>query len=126
MDRAGTRVAAGRGSAYDLYLTRELKAATLVRAPTSQAVTDLFLAQDLDVATGVKQQMEADAKRVGSVRLLPGRFMVIEQAMGLPATRGEPARLALARFVEWAKSGGLVARSLDKHCIVGALVAPAA
>src|SRR6478752_6647003 len=32
VDRAGTRVAVGRGSAYDLYLTREIKAATLVRA----------------------------------------------------------------------------------------------
>src|SRR5687768_14167074 len=87
VDRAGTRVAVGRGSAYDLYLTRELKAATLVRAPTSPAVTDLFVAQNLEVAAGVKQQLEADAKRVGGMRLLPGRFMVIEQAMGVPKGR---------------------------------------
>ena len=78
VDRPGTRVAVGRGSAYDLFLTRALKAATLVRPPTSPAVTDLFLAQGLEVAAGVKQQLEADARRVGGVRLLPGRFMVIE------------------------------------------------
>jgi polar amino acid transport system substrate-binding protein len=65
VDRAGTRVVVGRGSAYDLFLTRELKSASLVRAPTSPAVTDLFLEQKLEVAAGVKQQLEADAKRVG-------------------------------------------------------------
>ena len=84
VDRAGTRVVVGRGSAYDLFLTRELKAATLVRAPTSPAVTDLFLEQKLEVAAGVKQQLEADARRVGGVRLLPGRFMAIEQAWACP------------------------------------------
>jgi hypothetical protein len=44
VDRAGTRVVVGGGSAYDLFLTRELKAATLVRAPTSPEVTNVFLA----------------------------------------------------------------------------------
>jgi polar amino acid transport system substrate-binding protein len=87
VDRPGSRVAVGRGSAYDLFLTRELKSATLVRAPTSPEVTDLFLAQNLEVAAGVRQQLEADAKRVGGVRLLPGRFMVIEQAMAVPKGR---------------------------------------
>ena len=50
-------------------------------------MVDAFLPQKLDVAAGVKQQLEADAKRVGGVRLLPGRFMVIEQAMGVPKGR---------------------------------------
>ena len=99
IDRPGTCVADGRGSAYDLFLTRELKAATLVRAPTSPAVTDLFLAQNLDVAAGVKQQLEADARRAGSVRLLPGHFMVIEQAMGVPKGRGA-AQAWLSGFIE--------------------------
>ena len=123
VDRPGTRVAVGRGSAYDLFLTRELKAATLVRAPTSPAVTDLFLAQRLDVAAGVRQQLEADAARVGGVRLLPGRFMVIEQAMAVPA--GNLAAQAwLAGFVEEMKASGFVAASLRRHGIVGAQVAP--
>ncbi len=123
VDRPGTRVAVGRGSAYDLFLTRELKAATLVRAPTSPAVTDLFLAQHLEVAAGVRQQLEADAARVGGVRLLPGRFMVIEQAMAVPA--GNLAAQAwLAGFVEEMKASGFVAASLQRHGIVGAQVAP--
>jgi len=125
VDRPGTRVAVGRGSAYDLFLTRELKAATLVRAPTSPAVTDLFLAQQLEVAAGVKQQLEADAKRVGGVRLLPGRFMVIEQAMGVPKGRTAAQRW-LSGFIEEMKASGFVADALRRHGIEGAAVAPPA
>jgi len=123
VDRAGTRVAVGRGSAYDLFLTRELKSATLVRAPTSPAVTDLFLAQNLEVAAGVKQQLQADAKRVGSVRLLPGRFMVIEQAMGVPKGR-LAAQAWLSGFIEEMKASGFVSSALQRHGIEGAAVAP--
>jgi polar amino acid transport system substrate-binding protein len=123
VDRPGTRVAVGRGSAYDLFLTRELKSATLVRAPTSPEVTDLFLAQNLEVAAGVKQQLEADARRVGGVRLLPGRFMVIEQAMGVPKGR-TAAQSWLSAFIEELKASGFVAASLERHGIKGAAVAP--
>ncbi|MCK9686646.1 ABC transporter substrate-binding protein [Scleromatobacter humisilvae] len=123
VDRPGTRVAVGRGSAYDLFLARELKAATLVRAPTSPAVTDLFLAQHLDVAAGVRQQLEADARRVGGVRLLPGRFMAIEQAMGVPKGRTR-AQAWLSGFVAEMKASGFVADALKRHHIDGALVAP--
>ena len=123
VDRSGTRVAVGRGSAYDLFLTRELKQATLVRAPTSPAVADLFLAQNLEVAAGVKQQLEADAKRVGGVRLLPGRFMVIEQAMGVPKGR-IAAQTWLVGFIEEMKASGFVADALQRHGVQGAAVAP--
>jgi len=126
VDRADTRIMVGKGSAYDLYLTRELKAAQLVRTPTSPAVVDEFLKQRADVAAGVKQQLQADAARVGGVRLLPGRFMVIEQAMGLPAARGDAAARALSAFVEQAKASGFVAAALQRHAIQGALVAPPA
>jgi len=126
VDRPGTRIVVGRGSAYDLFLTRALKSAELVRAPTSPVVVDEFLAQNADVAAGVKQQLEADAARVGGVRLLPGRFMVIEQAMGLPASRGDAGLAALAQFVEQKKASGFVAAALARHRIEGALVAPAA
>lgn len=124
VDRAGTRVVVGRGSAYDLFLTREIKAATLVRAPTSPAVTDMFLAEKLDVAAGVKQQLEMDAQRVGGVRLLPGRFMVIEQAMGVPKGR-TAAQAWLSGYIEEMKASGFVAAALKRHNIQGAAVAPA-
>jgi polar amino acid transport system substrate-binding protein len=125
VDRAGHRVVVGRGSAYDLFLTRQIKQATLVRAPTSPAVTDQFLAENLEVAAGVKQQLEADAKRVGGVRLLPGRFMVIEQAMGVPKGR-TAAQAWLSNFIEELKTGGAIATRLQHHRIEGAAVAPPA
>lgn len=123
VDRAGHRVAAAKGSAYDLYLSRELKNAKIVHAPTSQAVTDTFLAQNLEVAAGVKQQLQMDAARVPGVRLLPGRFMVINQAMGTPISRAAAGEY-LKAFIEEMKASGFVAASLERHGIKGAAVAP--
>jgi polar amino acid transport system substrate-binding protein len=123
VDRPGNRVVVGAGSAYDLFLSRELKKATIVRAATSQAVTDLFVAQRLDVAAGVKQQLAADSKRVPGLRLLDGRFMVINQAMGTPRGRVVGAEY-LFGFVEEMKSSGFVAEALARHRIEGASIAP--
>ena len=125
VDRAGNRIAVGNGSAYDLYLTREVKAATLLRAPTSPTVVDFFVAQGLEVAAGVKQQLQMDAKRLPGLRLLDGRFMVIQQAMGLPKGREAGAKY-LSAFVEEMKASGFVAAALARHGIEGAAVAPAA
>jgi len=123
VDRASTTVVVGNGSAYDLYLTREIKAATLVRAPTSPLVVDTFIQTGSDVAAGVKQQLEADAMRLPGLRLLPGRFMMIQQAMGLPKTRGLPAAELLRGFVEESKRSGFIAAALTRHGIKGASLA---
>jgi len=125
VDRAGTRVVVGRGSAYDLFLSREIRNAQLVPAPSSPAVVQHFLDSGAEVAAGVKQQLQQDAKRLGGLRLLPGRFMVIRQAMGCPKSRGEAAASALAAFVEEMKASGFVAQALAGHGIEGASVAPA-
>jgi len=123
VDRPGVRIAVGKGSAYDLYLARTLKQAQIVHAPTSPQVTDLFVAQKLDVAAGVRQQLEADARRLPGLRVLDGRFMVIQQAMAtLP---GRDAGFAyLNRFVEEMKSSGFIADALTRHKIDGVAVAP--
>jgi polar amino acid transport system substrate-binding protein len=128
VDRPGTQVMVGRGSAYDLFLTRHLKVATILRAASSQAVVDNFLAEAADVAAGVKQQLQADAARLSGLglRLLPGHFMVIQQAMGLQAGRGDLAEATLRLYVEQAKARGSVADSLARHGIHGAAVAPPA
>lgn len=125
VDAAGHRVVVGQGSAYDLFLTRELKAAAIERAPSSPAVVSTFLAEGHDVAAGVKQQLEADAARQPGLRLLDGRFMVIRQAMGLPRSRGQAAAEALDAFVEARKASGFVAEALARHHVAGASVAPA-
>jgi len=124
VDQPHNRVAVGKGSAYDLFLTRELKQARIVRAPTSPTVVQTFLDQGLEVAAGVKQQLEGDAAKIGGLRLLDERFMVIRQAMGVAKSRGEKAAATLRDFVEEMKRSGFVAEALERHRIMGASVAP--
>jgi len=124
VDDSKNRVVVGKGSAYDLYLTRELRNAHIVRAPTSPTVVDLFMREGLDVAAGVRQQLEADMTRFPDLRVLPGRFMQIQQAMGVPKSYGEEALGVLESFVASMKSSGFVLDSLRKHGIEGASVAP--
>ena len=124
VDRPGHRVAVGQGSAYDLYLTRELKHAEIVRAPSTPEVIELFLEQQLEVAAGVRQMLVADAQRFPGLRLLPGRFMVIRQALATPKARGEAAVAVLRQFVEQMKACGFIDEALTRHGIKGAAVAP--
>lgn len=126
VDADGVRVMVGQGSAYDLYLTRTLKNARIVRASTSPTVVDEFLAQQVDVAAGVRQQLASDAARLHGLRLLPGRFMVIQQAMGVPRSRGVDAAAYVSAFVEEMKASGFVADAMARHRIEGAQVAPPA
>ena len=127
VDKAGTRIVVGRNSAYDLFLTREIKTATLVRAPTSAEVVPMFLAENMEVAAGVRQQLDAEmARRPGVLRLLPGSFMTINQAVGLASGRGSAALATLKSFIEDMKASGAVAEALRRHGIEGAAVAPRA
>jgi polar amino acid transport system substrate-binding protein len=125
VDREGVRVVVGGGSAYDLYLARELKQAQIVRVPNSAEVVPTMLARHLEVAAGVRQQLEADAQRVAGVRLLDGRFMVINQALATAKGR-ESGAAYLAAFIEAMKTSGFVARALAQNGIEGAVVAPPA
>lgn len=125
VDRTGTRVVVGQGSAYDLFLSRELKQAEIVRAPTSPAVVKTFIDTGCEVAAGVKQQLEQDVAGLAGYRLLDERFMVIRQAMGVPITRGEAALAYLKSFVEDMKREGFVQDAMQRHGIAGVSVAPA-
>ena len=126
VDQSHNRVVVGQGSAYDLYLTRELKNAEIVRTPTSPKVVDTFIAQGAEVAAGVRQQLHADVLRIPRLRLLPGRFMVIQQAMGIPKGRGDAAAEILHRYVENMKSSGFVEKALKRHSVEDVSVAPPA
>jgi polar amino acid transport system substrate-binding protein len=126
VDQPGIRVAVGRGSAYDLYLARTLQHAQLVRAATSPTTVDTFIEQGLEVAAGVRQQLEHDATRIDGLRVLDGRFMTIQQAMGIPRHCSDGAWRLLCAFVEEMKQTGFVAASLARHGIGGAAVAPLA
>lgn len=125
VDRSGVEIVVGKGSAYDLYLTREIKNAALLRAASSQAVIDDFMAGKGNVAAGVKQQLESDAKRYTGLRMIPGRFMVINQAIGVPKaqTEYEKTTTYLSAIISDLKSSGFVAESMKRHGIEGAKVA---
>jgi len=125
IDRPGVRVAVGAGSAYDLYLTRTLKDAQLVRVPTSPDAITTFVHDKLEAAAGVKQPIAAYASTHPDVRVLPGRFMVIEQAVGIPKSHAAAAAYVQA-FVEEMKASGFVARALAASGQADATVAPAA
>lgn len=125
VDRRGIRIVVGAGSAYDLFLSREIKNAQLVRVSTSPLVVETMVTQSLEVAAGVRQQLEADAKRIPRLRMLDGRFMAINQAMASPKGRPAGARY-LNEFVEEMKTSGFVADALARHRIEGAALAPPA
>lgn len=123
VDRPGVRVGVVRASAYDLFLSRELGQATVDRSAGAADVVDALVGGKLDVAAGIRQMLEADARRLTGLRLLDGRFMVIRQAMGTPHAREAGARY-LGAFVDAMKSSGFVMRALERHGIEGASVAP--
>ena len=116
VDRPGVRIAVGLGSAYDLYLTRMIKYATIVRATAGggREMIDLFIKDKLQAAAGVRQPLIAYAATNPNVRVMNGRFMEIRQAMGTPKGRTAGARY-LAAFVEDMKASGFVAEALKRN-----------
>jgi polar amino acid transport system substrate-binding protein len=127
VDRPGVRIAVGQASAYDLFLTRTLKQAQLVRAPAAGArYLDLFLNEKLDVVAGVKPIVAEWAKGRSDIRVLDGAFMQIEQAMGTPKGRSAATLRYLRSFVEEMKKSGFVADALKRSNQPDAAVAPPA
>jgi polar amino acid transport system substrate-binding protein len=126
VDRAGIRIAVGLNSAYDLYLTRTIKNAQVVRARAGggSAMIEMFLADKLDVVAGVKPVLVEYAKTNAAMRVMDGRFMVIQQSMGVPKGRTTAARY-VRTFVEDVKASGFVADALKRSNQTDATVAPA-
>jgi polar amino acid transport system substrate-binding protein len=123
VDRTGMRIAVGAGSAYDLYLTRTIERAQLVRAPTGREAIEMFLRDGLEVAAGVKSPLQRFARDRADLRVLDGRFMVIEQAMAVPKGRVAALRF-LQPMIEELKASGFVAEGLARSGQHDALVAP--
>jgi polar amino acid transport system substrate-binding protein len=126
VDRPGATVVVGKGSAYDLFLTRSLAHAQFVRVPTAVEVVQTLVDGGADVAGGIRQALVEVTQRTPGLRLLPGRFMEIRQAMGVARGRGAPAAAALRGFVEEMKASGFVADAMRRHAVAGASVAPPA
>jgi polar amino acid transport system substrate-binding protein len=110
VDSEGVRIAVNKGAAYDLFLTRSLKHALLTRV---EHAFDTFLREELEAVAGVKQAVVQFAEAQACVRVLPGHFMEIQQAMCLPKGRAAGARY-LRAFVEEMKASGFVAAALNR------------
>ena len=126
VDKPGIKIAVGVGSAYDLYLTRTIKNATIVRAAVGggRAMIDMFINDKLDAAAGVRQPLEAYAKGHPEMRVMSGAFQQIQQAMGTPKGRTAGAKY-LAGFVEEMKASGFVADALKRSGQVAQVAPPA-
>ena len=125
VDREGVRIAISAKSAYDLYLTRTLKHATLVRAQGGAGALKLFVSDKLDALAGLKPILIDDLPKVPGAKLLDGHFSVVKQAAGTP--KGKSAGFKyLSDFIEDVKASGLVARVMEKNGIRGVTVAPKA
>ena len=125
VDRDGVRIAVAVGSAYDLFLTRTLKHAQIVRATNSAAAITLLEQHQVDALAGVKQPLVDYTKTHPEVRVIPGRFMEIQQAMGTLKAR-TIGTAYLKTFVETMKASGFVAQALAASGQHDATVAPPA
>jgi polar amino acid transport system substrate-binding protein len=125
VDRPGVRIAVTARAAYDLWLERNIRQATLVRSPSLDAAYGQFVADRLDALAGLRPRLLADAAKLPGARLLEGRFMAVQQAIGTPRKNAAGAAF-LAAFVEEAKKSGLVARLIERHKVKGLSVAPPA
>jgi polar amino acid transport system substrate-binding protein len=125
VDRDGVRIAVSAKSAYDLFLSRSLQHAQIVRAPSNPASIDLFTSDKLEAVAGVRQALVTAAAKIPGSRVMDGRFMVIPQAAGVPKGRDAGAKY-LREFIEDAKASGFVAESLKKSGVDGATIAPPA
>jgi len=123
VDRPGQKVGVIVGSAYDLFLSRELTQATVVRAADIESVMDLWTDGKIDAVAGVKPQLEAIAASKPGLRVLPEPFMAINQAMGTPRGREIGARF-LSDFIDEMKATGFIAEAFARNRIEGATMAP--
>jgi polar amino acid transport system substrate-binding protein len=125
VDRQGVRVAVAEKSAYDLYLTRNVKHATLLRAQGIDGSYNLFVNEKLDVLSGLKPRLLKDVQKLPGARVLDGQITGVQQAIGTPKARGAGATY-LRNFVEGVKASGVVAEAIKRNAVEGVSVAPPA
>jgi polar amino acid transport system substrate-binding protein len=122
VDRAGVRIAVTARAAYDLWLERHIRHATLVRSSSLDSAFTQFVAEGLEALAGLKPRLLSDVTRLPGARLLDGRFTAVQQAVGTARANTEAAAY-LAGFVSRAKASGLIAQLIARHQVVGLTVA---
>lgn len=122
VDREGVRVAVMERSAYDLYLTNNLKHAQLIHAKSLDASFELFVSEKLDALAGLKPKLVADAAKLAGSRVLEGQVTSVKQSAGTHHGREAGAHY-LSEFIEHAKTSGMVARLIESYNVSGVNVA---
>jgi polar amino acid transport system substrate-binding protein len=125
IDCAGVRIGVSANSAYDLFLSRSIKNAQLVRGSGPESAFELILDGKVDVVAGVRQSLLANSVKMPGSRIFATRFMAIEQALGIPKGHDAAAKY-LREFIEDVKASGFVAQAIEKAGVRGVSVAPAA
>jgi polar amino acid transport system substrate-binding protein len=123
LDRPGVKIAVARGSAYDLFLSRQLKNATLLRTVTTNDAIALFEKDHLDAVAAIRQALLPTAAAGDDYAVLPGRFMRIEQAIAVPVGHG-PGTAFADRFIRNALASGQVKAALEANGQEPGLLAP--
>ena len=120
VDAPGVKIAVSERAAYDLYLSRTLKHAELVRAQGLPGAFELFKREKLDALAGLVPALRDNAADMPGSRLLPGRYTAVKQAIG--TRHGKPALKAVVQaFIADAVSSGFVQGLIDKHGVTGKL-----
>ena len=123
VDRAGIRIGVTAGSAYDLWLDRNIRHATLVRSNASRSDWQQFTEDRLEAYAGLRPGLLSDVQKLPGSRILDGQFTAVQQAIG--TSKANTAGAAFLRsFVEEAKASGFVASLIAKHHVKGLSVAP--
>ena len=123
VDKPGIRIAVTARSAYDLWLERNIKHATLIRTDTLDAACELFVAEKLEALAGLRPRLLTDVKKLPGTSILAGQFTAVQQAVGTAKTNAAAASW-LHEFVEEAKASGLVANFIAQYKVNGLSVAP--
>ncbi|MEQ8392644.1 MAG: transporter substrate-binding domain-containing protein [Thalassospira sp.] len=113
VDQPGIKIAAGKGAAYELYLSRNLKHAKIIHTDGRLSVTDMFLEHNLDVAAGIRQSLENAAATHKNLRVLDEPFMAIEQAMATPKMNSDISAY-INNYVQTALKTGFITRLRDQ------------
>jgi polar amino acid transport system substrate-binding protein len=125
VDREGVRIVVAAKGAPDLFLTRTLKFAQLMRAPSVAVAFKLFVSDKLEALAGYRPVLMMRAEELPGSHILDGRFSEVQQAVGTPKGRNAGAKY-LREFVENAKASGMVAQAIERHGVRGLSVAPMA
>jgi polar amino acid transport system substrate-binding protein len=118
VDAPGVRIAATERAGYELFLTRTVHAATLIRPKTLAESIELFNTRGADALAALKPQLlEAEARLPGA-RLVDGNFMIVNHGLGTPRTRTAAAAY-LRLFVDDMIATGFIQRAIATSGVQG-------